>query len=367
MKKLLLSTKAFSLIELLISLIIISLLIGAFAPIITKKLKASDVTVGSSYAADEFFTGDKCTSNCALCTQNNCLMCKTGYVKYGTECISEIANCISYKNESTCLKCKDGYILLNGLCHTPIANCTSYSDGSCSSCDLGYTRYNGFCAKNITNCISYSDANTCSKCIDNYTLSSNSCILSCNPQTVTLAGTNTKVTRFNMGDDPSYPRSVAEGISGVTFVPVGTKCEGELCCWYGVTAVGNTCTNVGGIYSGCNRTVCKWWAAKKICESIGDGWKLPDTSNSMASWYPNNSTASTGLMLCDYIVSGTSASGCAGAASCPGSYNGYCSPGGVWARSESGGSAQRRDLGGGTWGMKAFDKSYAFSVRCVKE
>ncbi len=39
--------KAFSLIELLISLIIISLLIGAFAPIITKKLKATDVTVGS--------------------------------------------------------------------------------------------------------------------------------------------------------------------------------------------------------------------------------------------------------------------------------------------------------------------------------
>ncbi len=39
--------KAFSLIELLITLIIISLLVGAFAPIITKKLKASDITVGS--------------------------------------------------------------------------------------------------------------------------------------------------------------------------------------------------------------------------------------------------------------------------------------------------------------------------------
>ncbi len=42
-----LSFFAFSLIELLVSLIIISLLIGAFAPVITKKLKASDVTVGS--------------------------------------------------------------------------------------------------------------------------------------------------------------------------------------------------------------------------------------------------------------------------------------------------------------------------------
>lgn len=41
------NNKAFSLIELLVSLIIISLLIGAFAPVITKKLKATDTAVGS--------------------------------------------------------------------------------------------------------------------------------------------------------------------------------------------------------------------------------------------------------------------------------------------------------------------------------
>ncbi len=39
--------QAFSLIELLITLIIISLLVAAFTPIITKKLKASDVTIGN--------------------------------------------------------------------------------------------------------------------------------------------------------------------------------------------------------------------------------------------------------------------------------------------------------------------------------
>ncbi len=39
--------KGFSLIELLISLVIISLLVAAFAPIITKKLKASDISIGS--------------------------------------------------------------------------------------------------------------------------------------------------------------------------------------------------------------------------------------------------------------------------------------------------------------------------------
>ncbi len=38
---------AFSLIEILISLIIISLLVAAFTPIITKKLKASDISIGS--------------------------------------------------------------------------------------------------------------------------------------------------------------------------------------------------------------------------------------------------------------------------------------------------------------------------------
>ncbi len=39
--------RGFSLIEILISLIIISLLIAAFTPIITKKLKASDISIGS--------------------------------------------------------------------------------------------------------------------------------------------------------------------------------------------------------------------------------------------------------------------------------------------------------------------------------
>ncbi len=45
--------QAFSLIELLVTLIIISLLIGAFTPIITKKLKASDVAVGSFSAGSK--------------------------------------------------------------------------------------------------------------------------------------------------------------------------------------------------------------------------------------------------------------------------------------------------------------------------
>ncbi len=40
-------SEAFSLIEILISLIIISLLVAAFTPIITKKLKASDISIGS--------------------------------------------------------------------------------------------------------------------------------------------------------------------------------------------------------------------------------------------------------------------------------------------------------------------------------
>ncbi len=190
----------------------------------------------------------------------------------------------------------------------------------------------------------------------------------CNPKTVTLSDTNMKVTQYNMGDDPACPRSVIEGMSGVTFVPVGTNCSSELCCWYGVTAAGNTCTNVGGIYSGCNRTVCKWYAAKKICESIGDGWKLPDTSNSMANWYPNNSTAATGLMLCDHSTSSASASKCAPIASCPGTYSGGCSPNGLWARGDSGSNAvQCRYLYDGSWIVETCEKSVAFGVRCTKE
>ena len=68
MKKIL----AFSLIELMISLITISCITAAFAPIITKKMKNSNVSVALSEISTKC---DKFTEECTLCYSSKCVMC----------------------------------------------------------------------------------------------------------------------------------------------------------------------------------------------------------------------------------------------------------------------------------------------------
>ncbi len=169
---------AFSLIELLISLIIISLLIGAFAPIITKKLKAADVTVGS-------FT-DK-------------------------------------KTEDDTTK-------------------TSYSPESQKDCDP-------------FNALFISKENN-----DGFN--------------------NVCVTKFNTGDPGGTPLA---SIVKTTTVGGGT-CSDKYCCWKGNTANPSKCTvgqNGDSAYSGCNRTLCNWYAADISCSewapngSLKGSWRLP--------------------------------------------------------------------------------------------
>ena len=110
--------KGFSLVELMISLITISLITAAFAPIVTKKLSSMGITIGSfgggnstnpsgctadkhcnvGYYLDENCVCQKCNvSNCNSCdsTGNYCTACKDGFVSDGnggcvtTECTTE--------------------------------------------------------------------------------------------------------------------------------------------------------------------------------------------------------------------------------------------------------------------------------------
>ena len=65
--------KAFSLIELTISLITISCIMAAFAPIITKKLKISSSS--SSPISTVKPECSKFSEDCKLCYSNSCLIC----------------------------------------------------------------------------------------------------------------------------------------------------------------------------------------------------------------------------------------------------------------------------------------------------
>ena len=85
------------------------------------------------------------------------------------------------------------------------------------------------------------------------------------------------VTKWNIGDIPSATNG---GIaSSVRTVSAGSSCSSNSCCWQGSTS--GSCDSSGTSYSGCNRTVCNWQASNDSCLALayngtkaGD-WRLP--------------------------------------------------------------------------------------------
>ena len=123
-------------------------------------------------------------------------------------------------------------------------------------------------------------------------------------------GKNTCVTKYNVGD-PNGP-DIASSVTIVDYVDLGRCPSSASCCWKGTYT---PCTGSGSwnghttSYSGCARTMCKWHAANSSCQAWAPGgtsagdWRLP-TSNEMEGWANNISKVSTylgsdGLQLCD--------------------------------------------------------------------
>ena len=181
------------------------------------------------------------------------------------------------------------------------------------------------------------------------------------------------VTKYNIGDIPSATNG---GIaSSVTTVSTGTDCSKNSCCWQGKTA--SPCDSSGTSYSGCNRTVCTWYAANDSCLALayngtkaGD-WRLP-TKDELAKWKSNLSTINTnqgdnGLRLCD-INSGYGAAWCNLSDVCDGARNINCFPYYVWSSTARGIFPYYCFLKDGTFvGPYDNDSRYAYSSRCVYE
>ena len=131
--------KGFSLVELSVSLIVISLLTASFAPVITKRLSKNNITIASSNATSSVLTKDICSffdnkfwqngqckscseivSNCNTCDSvGSCSACKTNYYLQNNQCskVTEVSNCALYSdNEDKCLVCKSGYSNKNNTC-----------------------------------------------------------------------------------------------------------------------------------------------------------------------------------------------------------------------------------------------------------
>ena len=140
------------------------------------------------------------------------------------------------------------------------------------------------------------------------------------------AGSGICVSRYNVGD--SNGPSIASGTSKLS---VNQTCSGRNCCWSGNTS--SSCNSNNSTYSGCRRTVCTWSAAEAACNSWkingSYGWRLP-TNDELDAW-SDNFNSIRGLRLCDEHT-GNSSPACRGAERCPSSAGGsYCWPQLVWS------------------------------------
>ena len=200
-----------------------------------------------------------------------------------------------------------------------------------------------------------------------------------------LDGKNLCVTKYNVGD--TNGPTIASTTRVTETMKIG--CKATECCWKGVTS--DSCTSKGSwgehstSYSGCTRTVCTWSAANNSCQSwapsgtkAGD-WRLPQYSE-ILGWfnvikleteYSSKITkylGSDGLQLCvegepDYhgsIMCGRRKEYC----SMYDRGDGKCLPSINWTGTPQGNYHYVFSIGNVT---ESYESTLAFSARCVLE
>lgn len=329
--------KGFSLIELLVSLITISIIIASMAPVITHKLKQNRVALKSKsvkidcakeYGTDCMMCNEKsclwCStyinipdgqyvdpsfgcerkncqgkfgSTCTKCTKDYCLGCTGGYGYNNTNhsCIGCNAPYYSPGGSSGCLMCNQGYKYQNENLKTDCKECDSANGWfpnadrlgcTLKTCPKGYKRegtnctpcqgntyqpYDNYSGSSCYSCGSNSAPNsdhagchsTCessSSCGSNQTYDGCHCVAkpepSCGSDAVLIEGDGIRfcMKKYNAGD------------------PGGPSITGESSTTYFINTNKTDCADTGWNYSGCARTVCEYWVAKRACEKIG--WTL---------------------------------------------------------------------------------------------
>ncbi len=199
---------AFSLIEIMLSLVIVSCILGAFAPIVSKKMNSTAISVGAT-AAFSKNCSDKYGASCILCTSKACMSCtldrKAPEGQYLDVDMCEYkacsdlftANCLNcahdrctlcktgtYINTSNgkCVGCAsgkvcDGIYQCGGTCKT-----CSGSGANCKSCASGFYLKSASgtvtcdnCANKVSHCTSCTEAGVCTGCASGYFLSNSAC------------------------------------------------------------------------------------------------------------------------------------------------------------------------------------------------
>jgi len=180
---------AFSLVELMISLITISCIAAAFTPVITKKLKKQDVAL--SLAQTSEITNQcsgyepKFTDKCKLCTKAYCIQCgiencedgkylDTSYCgcKNCSDNVAIIGEHCAACTKDKCTKCETGYYLKSEIDNKVHDKCQTCRAGN--YCEDGIwekrqsqcnTTYGYFCTDdNVLRSCNYKYSNNCTSC-----------------------------------------------------------------------------------------------------------------------------------------------------------------------------------------------------------
>ena len=143
MNKLIKFLKAFSVIELMISLVAISVITASFAPVISKKIQSNEIVAGSILGGGGGGNGgltldceDNFSSDCVFCDSARCYICSK--------------TCDANTQYQDIYKC---------VCK----NCTTV-DAQCTKCDFNKTTETGKCTKCNTNGYYVNSSEKCSQC-----------------------------------------------------------------------------------------------------------------------------------------------------------------------------------------------------------
>ncbi len=147
---------AFSLVEILVALIIISVITAALAPVITKKVKSAGVTITGGGGGGGPNTGEySCPLGFFLDTENNeCDVCNAGNFCDGVNQLPCPAGTFSANRASECTDCADGTYALEGsseCLENTATNCAdkSKTENACLSCAGDNTLIDGNCISSV--------------------------------------------------------------------------------------------------------------------------------------------------------------------------------------------------------------------------
>jgi len=288
--------RAFSLVELMVTLIVISVIISAMTPMITKKLKSQAITVGSGGNQNIEFQQD-CSAwseDCVLCTETKCNLCmkeclSNQYTQTSTcacsPCTDFNSNCLECSSKQ-CKKCANGYYV-NGITCT-ICPIGSYCDGItkttceegqytdstgqtfCKDCEVGYACTGGIKSECNAGTYSTSNSSSCTTCEKGYKCPGVSNRIQCTGNEYQdLTGQST-CKACSSGYYISNDRAAC------TICPSGNYCSGDGTknqCSAGTyaSATGLTsCTNCSkGYFSSANASSCTKCPAGKYNEAEG--------------------------------------------------------------------------------------------------